>query len=77
VLGLSSVTALAISTNVEQALDSYVRRADPPAAALARIDAQLQAIRDQLLDLTASGRDVTEPEEILAHACARIEEWTA
>ena len=76
-LGLSSVAALAISTNVEQAVDSYVRRADPPAPAVARIDAQLEAIRDQLLGLTASGRDITHLEEILAHACARIEEWTA
>jgi hypothetical protein len=76
VFGLSSVAALAISTNVEQAVVSYVQRADPPDA-LARIDAQLQAIRDQLPELTATGRDVAHVEEILAHACARIEEWTA
>jgi type II secretory pathway component PulM len=77
VFGLSSVAALAISTNVEQAVVSYVQRAAPPDARLARIDAQLQAIRDQLTELTASGRDVAHLEEILAHACARIEEWTA
>lgn len=77
VLGLSPVAALAISAYVERAVVTYLRPPDPRVAALARIDADLEAIRDRLSDLTAAGRDVAHLEEILAHARARIEEWTA
>jgi type II secretory pathway component PulM len=77
VFGLSLVAALAISSHVQRAVVRYLQPCDPLVAGLARIDAQLQAIRDQLPELTAAGRDVADLEEILAHACARIEEWTA
>jgi hypothetical protein len=77
VFGLSPVAALAISTHVERAVVRYLRPPDPRVAAPARIDAELEAIRDQLPDLTAAGRDVAHLEEIHAHARARIEEWTA
>jgi hypothetical protein len=85
--GLAPVAALAIATRVERAVVGCVREGDPadrivqdddPAGAgLARIDAQLEAIREQLPGLKAAGHDIARVEEILAHACARIEEWTA
>lgn len=73
--GLSPVAALAISTSVERAVHRRLRRADPLAAGLARLEAQLEAVRHRLEDRTAAG-EVAQLEEILAHACARIQEWT-
>jgi hypothetical protein len=73
--GLPPVAALAISTNVERAVDRHLRRAGPLVAGRARVGAQLEAIRERLPALTTTARDIAQLEEILAHASARIEEW--
>jgi hypothetical protein len=74
---LSFVTALAISTQVERAVIRSAGPAVPPVAGRAQIAAELQSIRNHLRELKPSGRGVAELEEILDHACARREEWTA
>jgi hypothetical protein len=76
VFGLPSVAALAIRTKVERAGVTRCHAADPLVAGLARLDARLDAIRGQLV-AAAAVSDVADLEEILAHAAARIEEWTA
>jgi hypothetical protein len=75
--GLSSLAALAMSEKVARAVLRRGSRPHPPVAGRGLIDAELQGIRDQLPELTAAARDVAELEQILAHASARIEEWTA
>jgi hypothetical protein len=75
--GLPPIAALAISANVERAVHRRLRDADPLATALARAEARLQALRERLEDQPPDARDADRLEELLAHACARIEEWTA
>jgi hypothetical protein len=75
--GLSAVAALAISKKVARVPVSCPRQSEPPVAGLARINAQLQEIRDQVPGLTAAARDAADLEQVMAHTCARIEEWTA
>jgi hypothetical protein len=70
--GLPPIAALAISTNVERAVDRRLRGPDPLAAGLAR----LEALCDRLQQQPSAASDVARVEEILAHACARIEEWS-
>jgi hypothetical protein len=74
--GIPPVAALAISSTVARAVDRRLRGPDPQAAGLARLEAQLEAIRDRLSQRPPDARDVGQVEEILAHACARIEEWS-
>jgi hypothetical protein len=79
VFGLSFASAFAISRRVERAIvgHRFRRTTTPPVAGPEVIEAQLDAFFDHLLELTASGRDVADLDEAVAHACARAEEWTA
>jgi hypothetical protein len=79
VLGLPFAAAFAISRRVERAIVGrrFRRTTTPLVASPELIEAQLDASFDHLLELTASGRDVADLDEAVAHACARAEEWTA
>jgi hypothetical protein len=75
---LGFITAFSIRRKVEHAVVRYrFRRATPPVAGPAEIDARLDALFSELLALTAPGRERTNLDESVARACARIEEWTA
>ena len=52
-------------------------RATPRVAERARIDAELDTLFDELTLLTALRRAGPDVDESVAHARARIEEWTA
>jgi hypothetical protein len=71
-------SVLAIPRRVRRALAGHpLRLATPPVAGAEEIDAQLDALFDHLLELTAPGRDHPGLDEAVAHACARVEEWRA
>jgi hypothetical protein len=77
VLGPTSIAALAISTKVGHAVTRFAHLAAPVVAGRAQVEAQLEAIREQLCERAAAGRDVARLEEVLGYACARTEEWSA
>jgi hypothetical protein len=78
VFGQSFIAAFAISRKVEQAVGRYrLKREAPPVAGREQIDAQLDALFAEILELTAPGRDVADVDRSVADACARAEEWTA
>jgi hypothetical protein len=54
-----------------------LRRAAPRVARPDEVDAQLDALYDEIVALTRLGCDDRELVAMLAYACARAEEWTA
>jgi hypothetical protein len=77
VFGLPPIAALAISAKVERGVLNRLGAGDDRVEALAGIEAQLDAICVELYRLAPVGGEVAQLERVLAHALARIEEWTA
>jgi hypothetical protein len=53
------------------------RRRPLPVAGREEIDAQLDALFVELLELATAGRSPADLDRTVADACARMEEWTA